>query len=1162
MTDGQYSFSIALDDKELKLGAAAAKRAFAELVEAARKAGVEIDESFENPFDNLDTATAEKAFADFVKKAQEAGVKVEEVFEKVFESIPQQMPENPFTAITPPANLPQQTMAATQSFNGLNMATQSLVRELPAATMGLNTYFLAISNNLPIFADQIKQMNAANEQLRAQGKPTVSVIKQIIGSLFSWQTALTVGITVLSMYGKEIGNWIASLFKGKEAVDSMADAQKGLSEAIQKDGLGIGSNIVKLQQLSREYRSLGDNMNARKQFILDNKSAFDDLGVSIRNVADADGLFIERTPEFIQAMKLRAQASAAQRLAQEQYEKLSQGEIALSELEKQYAATPKMTNDVSQTWVDADGRVHTTYGSRKTDEALRLEQEINQRRQENAAIQQLADSYFDLGEAYTLQANSRLKAAGFTPSGGGGTSGSSAAANAAEAERKRLKEMQEQLAKDAEDARTDATITAMDEGLEKEKAAINANYDEKAQLINEREEELKKMQKGALTEQQVADFQALRDRNEQLRNEEIKAAEDAAEKAKKTEDAKTAAAEQSWNEYLIAYGTFQERLKATQDKYAAEIANAKNDGEKKMLEAERDAILAEFAVEAEGFGRELVGKTTEELSKMIEQLRAQVEAKQQAFDALDSSDSTSAQAYREEINKLNAQIKVLQGLLGKAKKEVKDDNWADATQVFQNISQAANDAAEGLAEFDEGAANILRTMGQLAGTAINLIGAIQAVATAANAAAGTISAMEKASIILAVIGAAIQAASVLINLFKGSDEVEQTMRQFKELNTELERFRKLAQIDSVEGTIFGEDAFGNFSNNLRVMREASEELKTTHSSFGDIYESQMAYFEKLLAQYQAIGDTVGEKVIQGKIDELKAQGESYQAVLGSFIVGGSGGQTLADLYPELFAGGEVTLEGLQNLKESDVWEKLSQENRDLIDELIANWERYDEATKAVTDYLTNIFGELGQEINDAIVDAFANGTDAAVAFGDVAGKMLENLISQIGYTAYIAPILSKAMQDVEALNGQDLSAEDYLNALMGIVGDTMKAAEDAVDGYNEFLERSDRMAEEQGINTFNGERTAAAKGIAQASQDSVDELNGRMTAMQSHTSMLVDGQKQLINDSAQALTYLAGIESNTAHLEQMRYDMGAMHKDMSAMRKDISDMATRGIVTR
>lgn len=147
------------------------------------------------------------------------------------------------------------------------------------------------------------------------------------------------------------------------------------------------------------------------------------------------------------------------------------------------------------------------------------------------------------------------------------------------------------------------------------------------------------------------------------------------------------------------------------------------------------------------------------------------------------------------------------------------------------------------------------------------------------------------------------------------------------------------------------------------------------------------------------------------------------------------------------------------------------------------------------------------------------------------------------------------MQDVEALNGQDLSAEDYLNALMGIVGDTMKAAEDAVDGYNEFLERSDRMAEEQGINTFNGERTAAAKGIAQASQDSVDELNGRMTAMQSHTSMLVDGQKQLINDSAQALTYLAGIESNTAHLQQMRLDM-------SAMRRDISDMATRGIVTR
>ena len=133
MAEGQYKFSIRLDDEHLEQDVRRAASQYDKLVAAAKKAGLQTDDSLKNPFDNF----------------------------------------------LPPKDLPQRTRAAAQSFNGLNMATQQLVRELPAASMGLNTLFLAMSNNLPIFADQIKQMNAANEQLRAQGKPTVSVIKQM-----------------------------------------------------------------------------------------------------------------------------------------------------------------------------------------------------------------------------------------------------------------------------------------------------------------------------------------------------------------------------------------------------------------------------------------------------------------------------------------------------------------------------------------------------------------------------------------------------------------------------------------------------------------------------------------------------------------------------------------------------------------------------------------------------------------------------------------------------------------------------------------------------------------------------------------------------------------------------------------------------------------------
>ena len=280
MADGQYKFSIELDDKQLSLDAKSAAKIFDQLVKDAQKAGVKIDEALTNPFDEL-------------------------------LSNPPQLP---------PLNVPTNVPQTTQQFHGLNMATQQLVRELPAATMGLNTFFLAISNNLPIFTDQIKAATEANKELTAQGKPTTSVFKQIIGSLFSWQTALIAGITALKLYGKEIGNWVANLFKSKDALSAAEKAQKGLNSAIKEQGLGIGDDIIKLKELQRTWLSLGNDMTARNKFILDNKAAFDDLGVSISNVAEADSLFVNNTRAFIQALMLRAQASAAQKLAEEKYE--------------------------------------------------------------------------------------------------------------------------------------------------------------------------------------------------------------------------------------------------------------------------------------------------------------------------------------------------------------------------------------------------------------------------------------------------------------------------------------------------------------------------------------------------------------------------------------------------------------------------------------------------------------------------------------------------------------------------------------------------------------------------------------------------------------------------------------------------------------------------
>lgn len=1121
MADGQYRFAIGLDDQQLTLDVEKAKKVFDDLVKAAREAGAKIDESFENPFNNL----------------------------------------------VPPASLPQQTAATAQSFHGLNVATQQIVRELPAATIGLNTFFLAISNNLPIFADQIKAANAANKSLAAEGKPTISVFKQIVSSLFSWQSGMVIAITLLTTFGSKIADWVSSLFSANDATDAAAKAQEGLNKALAENGLGIGDLIANYKELQKAWVELGDNLQAQREFIDENAEALRELGVVINDVADADALFIEQSDEFMRAMRLRAEATAAQELAAEQYEASMRAELELeqkrAELERYNANRPWYDSDVARDINEWSLRAQMNQGRGHLSAAMQtwlfpsLEQEVAQLEAQKRAADETADAYIALMREREEEAAQLLNNAGIELIEEGTEERAAALRDRAAI----LTDLQQRLQRDADQA----IIDMMAEGTDRELAQIAYDYERKRAEIARQEEALRKEQ-GALTDLQALQFGVLRTaaHQEYLDAMELAIFGDTDEQARQAFE-HIEASRRAWNEYLEEYGTFQERLRATTIRYNEAISAAETEGERRAIEAERDAVLAQFEVEASTWAQDLVGKTIGELNSMVEQIQAQIEAKRATFDAMESSDTAEAQALMQEIATLNAQILVLRERLGEATEAASNSDWAEATHVFQNINQAALDAADGIAEFDENLAEALRSIAELSSLATNMIGAIQGVMKAFAEGMGAI---EKASAILAVVGAVIQAFSGLLNLFKRSDEVGKTMRQFQELNDELERMHKLARIDSLEGTIFGEDAFGNFANNLSVMRDALNELNATKNAVEtDRYNRELAYLQALLAQYQQAGDVRGIEYIEQRLAELEASGLAsrtlYDAIATMNVsLGGGKYSTLEEQLPSLFEGGEVSLDALRELQESDVWDKLSKENRTLIEELIADWEQFEEATTAVEKYLTNIFGELGNEINDAIVDAFANGTDAAVAFGDIAGKMLENLIKQIGYTAYIAPILSKAMEDVEALNGQDLSAEDYLNALMGIVGDTMKAAEEAVDGYNEFLDRSDKIAEGQGINTFDGERTAVAKGIAQASQDSVDELNGRMTAVQSHTSMLVDGQKQLIHDSAQILDLLAGIESNTGELHSMRKDMTSMSKDMRSMSKDISDMATRGIITR
>lgn len=158
----------------------------------------------------------------------------------------------------------------TSHWNGLNMSVQQVARELPSLAVGWNTFFLAISNNLPMIADELKKARIEYQAMQEAGEKGIPVWKQLTKSILNWQTALVVGITLLSVYGKDIMNWVSSLFKGEKAVLETVNATNQFHEAMRK---GVSDTVKERTELKLLYDATQDSTRSMKE----RKAAVDEL---------------------------------------------------------------------------------------------------------------------------------------------------------------------------------------------------------------------------------------------------------------------------------------------------------------------------------------------------------------------------------------------------------------------------------------------------------------------------------------------------------------------------------------------------------------------------------------------------------------------------------------------------------------------------------------------------------------------------------------------------------------------------------------------------------------------------------------------------------------------------------------------------------------------
>lgn len=550
--------------------------------------------------------------------------------------------------------------------NNVKMSMQQIARELPALAMGPQMFFLTISNNIPMFTDALASARKEYEALTAAGKKATPVWKQVLSSLFSWQTAMAAAITLTVVYGKEIGNFIKSMMSAGKASISLADAQKKINDSFTSGSSKVGDQIAKIRSLQEQWDHLGNNLKEKREFIKDNADEFRKLDVAIKDVDDAENLLVKNTPAFIEAMALRAQAAAAQELAAKEYARMLSAQADQKNAGKA---------NVFQALYRGLFEVVANKGGKKEKDYFTAQ--INQ-------AKEAGDVYTELGVKAEEAAKKILKAAGIDDYEKKDT-GKSARDYQDELADARIKAQQKLEA---------ARIAVMKDGIEKRQKLAKQELEETLAGINKQERDtLKKMEEAEKkrgVKSTPEEKKAVKTNAQQQRLVAYQQyAKDlyAIDKEFQDKDLK------SWIEYNKEYGTYQQRRTAIMKEYALKSSQeGLSEDDKKLLAKQRDEALSalDFTELKNVINWDVVFGNLERVTKQELQ-----KVKKQIVSFRNSPEFKK--------NATPEQIKVIEEALGKIDEEVinKGGLFGNLTESIRDYSEAVGELTEAQKAYDE-----------------------------------------------------------------------------------------------------------------------------------------------------------------------------------------------------------------------------------------------------------------------------------------------------------------------------------------------------------------------------------------------------------------------------------------------------------------------------
>ncbi|KAB5426028.1 viral A-type inclusion protein [Phocaeicola vulgatus] len=557
-----------------------------------------------------------------------------------------------------PADMPN----AQRQFNGLHNSIQQMAREMPSLTMGPQMFFLAISNNLPIFTDELARARKEYDELQKSGKKGTPVWKQVLSSLFSWQTAMTTGIMLLVMYGDEIWDWTKSLFGAKKGVDEFNISLKEMTE-IEKDGRAqMVRTRFELKSVIDEIKNFTGSKEQEKAKVEALNRKYGESFGYYKTLSEWYDAIIKKSEDYVQSLYLQAKVQNLVKKASEVDEKIAEAEA----------------KDESEfdTWWGYGGKVDRFFSSDQS-----YKQNNNGRWKKKEEIERLKSEY----NGYILAAENltkeRLKLE--QKSGIGGHIDPNQSGKNPEAEAKQRLATERRLAQDlavlqAENRKEE--IDRMQAGTEKKLEQIEYDYNARKEEINRQEADWKRENKEAGLS--TGDNGLTREQQDALE----KARASNTESRKKAETDVYREEAEAMRDYLKEYGTFQQQKLAIAEEYAEKIRKAQSQGERLTLEKQRDAAVHKVDMEAltrkidwgAAFG-DLTGLLADQMKNLLGELKQYVKT-----DEFKKTGAADQQVVYDAIERIQSMLPGGNGTLDFARLQTQMHALGDAVTRVQN----------------------------------------------------------------------------------------------------------------------------------------------------------------------------------------------------------------------------------------------------------------------------------------------------------------------------------------------------------------------------------------------------------------------------------------------------------------------------------------------